>query len=82
MSVEPDARHYSASIMKLPILIAVHRLVERGALDLARPTRVHDEFASQLPGHTWAIDRRRTPTRPRGRRWAPTCPWADWWSGW
>jgi beta-lactamase class A len=56
VSVEPDARHYSASIMKLPILIAVHRLVERGALDLARPARVHDDFASQLPGHTFTMD--------------------------
>ena len=34
VSVEPDARHYSASIMKLPILIAAHRLVEAGRLDL------------------------------------------------
>jgi len=56
VSIEPDARHYSASIMKLPILIAVHRLAERGDLDLGRPVRVHDEFASQLPGHTFTMD--------------------------
>jgi beta-lactamase class A len=56
VSVEPDARHYSASIMKLPILIAVHRLVERGGLDLDRPVRVHDEFASQSPGQRFTMD--------------------------
>jgi beta-lactamase class A len=56
VAVEPDATHYSASIMKLPILVAAHRLVERGALDLARPVPVHDEFASQHPGHRFRMD--------------------------
>src|SRR3954454_4988857 len=57
VSVEPDARHYSASIMKLPILVAAHRLVERGTLDLARKVRVRDEFDSRSPGHRFTMDR-------------------------
>jgi beta-lactamase class A len=56
VSVDPDARHYSASIMKLPILVAAHRLVERGILDLAREVTVHQDFASQLPGHRFSLD--------------------------
>jgi len=56
VSVEPDARHYSASIMKLPILIAAHRLVEAGRLDLDRPVAVHNEFESQKPGHRFSLD--------------------------
>jgi beta-lactamase class A len=56
VSVDPDARHYSASIMKLPILIAAFRLAERGRLDLERHVRVHDEFDSQVPGQTFAMD--------------------------
>jgi beta-lactamase class A len=57
VSVEPDARHYSASIMKLPILVAARRLAERGLLDLDRPVRVHDDFESRNPGHRFAMDR-------------------------
>jgi beta-lactamase class A len=57
VSVDPDARHYSASVMKLPILIAAHRLAERGDLDLDRPVRVHDEFESRSAGHRFTMDR-------------------------
>jgi beta-lactamase class A len=56
VSVEPEAQHYSASIMKLPILVAAHRLAERGALDLTRPVLVHDDFASRNPGHRFVMD--------------------------
>ncbi|HEY3531147.1 MAG TPA: serine hydrolase [Nocardioides sp.] len=56
VSVEPDARHYSASIMKLPILVAAYRLVERGRLDLDRPVVVHNDFASQSAGHRFSLD--------------------------
>jgi beta-lactamase class A len=56
VSVEPGARHYSASVMKLPILVAAHRLAERGRLDLDRPVRVHDEFDSQVPGQRFRMD--------------------------
>ena len=33
--MEPDAQHRSASTMKLPILVAAHRLAERGELTLS-----------------------------------------------
>ncbi len=56
VSVEPDAQHYSASVMKLPILVAAHRLAERGLLDLRRPVLVHDDFASRNPGHQFVMD--------------------------
>ena len=56
VSVAPLARHYSASIMKLPVLVAAHRLVERGLLDLGRPVTVHSDFASQVPGHRFSLD--------------------------
>lgn len=56
VSVEPDARHYSASIMKLPILIAAHRLVERRRCDLDRLVRVRNDFDSQKPGHRFSLD--------------------------
>ena len=54
--VDPATRHYSASIMKLPVLVAAHRLVERGLLDLGRRVRVHEDFASQVPGRRFSLD--------------------------
>jgi beta-lactamase class A len=56
VSVDPDARHYSASVMKLPILVAAHRLAERGLLDLDRRVRVHDDFDSQVRGQRFSMD--------------------------
>jgi beta-lactamase class A len=56
VSVDQDSRHYSASIMKLPILVAAHRLAERGVLDLDRPVRVHDDFESRNPGRRFTMD--------------------------
>jgi beta-lactamase class A len=56
VSVEPFAQHYSASIMKLPILVAAHRRAERGTLDLSRRVAVHDDFASRKPGHRFVMD--------------------------
>lgn len=54
-SIAPDAQHYSASTMKLPILVAAHRLVERGALALDLPVDVHDTFDSDVPGVRFAV---------------------------
>jgi beta-lactamase class A len=42
--------------MKLPVLVAAHRLVERGRLDLARAVTVHEDFASQVPGQLFSLD--------------------------
>jgi beta-lactamase class A len=56
VSVDPHTRHYSASIMKLPILVAAHRLAERGALDLGLRVPVHNDFASRDPGQRFRLD--------------------------
>ena len=53
---DPDARHYAASTMKLPVLVAGLRRAERGELDLDRPVAVRNEFDSQAPGHRFAMD--------------------------
>ncbi len=58
VAVEPDAQHYSASTMKLPILVAAHRRAERGELDLDRPVTVHDDVASVVPGVRFRVDER------------------------
>jgi beta-lactamase class A len=55
-AIEPDTQHYAASTMKLPVLIAAHRLAERGSLDLHRPVRVHDDFDSVAPGRRFTMD--------------------------
>jgi beta-lactamase class A len=44
----PDAPHYAASTMKLPLMVAAYRLHERGELDLDRPVPVHNRFASAM----------------------------------
>src|SRR5215471_19357337 len=56
VSLDPDSQHYSASIMKLPVLIAAHRLAETGRLDLDAPVRVHDDFDSRNPGRRYTMD--------------------------
>jgi beta-lactamase class A len=45
-----DERHYAASIMKVPLLVALHRAHESGRLDLDAPVPVINRFASALPG--------------------------------
>jgi beta-lactamase class A len=56
VSIEPDHRHYSASIMKLPILVAAHRRAERGEVDLDRMVPVHDDLDSVVPGVRFRVD--------------------------
>jgi beta-lactamase class A len=46
----PDARHYAASMVKLAILVAAYRAVDRGELDLAAGIPVRNRFASALAG--------------------------------
>ena len=53
---DPDVPHYAASTMKLPLLVAAHRLHERGALDLDRPVLVHNRFASAADGSPFSLD--------------------------
>ncbi|HET7326067.1 MAG TPA: serine hydrolase [Nocardioidaceae bacterium] len=51
-----DQAHYAASTMKLPVLVAAHRLAEAGRLDLDAPVTVHNEFASALDGSPYSVD--------------------------
>jgi beta-lactamase class A len=55
-SIDPDAQHYAASTMKLPVLVAAQRLAERGELDLDREVLVHDDFDSLVPGRRFTMD--------------------------
>jgi beta-lactamase class A len=55
-AIEPDAQHYAASTMKLPVLVAAQRLAERGELDPDRTVLVHDDFDSLVPGRRFTMD--------------------------
>lgn len=45
-----DARHYAASMMKVPVLAAMYRLADAGALDLDEPIAVVNDFGSAHGG--------------------------------
>ncbi len=47
---EAGAVHQAASMMKVPVMAAVHRSVDAGTLDLDTPIEVRNEFVSALPG--------------------------------
>jgi beta-lactamase class A len=53
---EADAVHYAASTMKLPLVVAAHRLHGRGALDLDAEVPVHNSFASAADGSPFSLD--------------------------
>ncbi|MBO0811062.1 MAG: serine hydrolase [Microlunatus sp.] len=53
---EPVAHHYSASTMKLPLVLAGYRLRDRGGLDLDSTVTVHNSFTSRT-GAPFSIDR-------------------------
>lgn len=53
----PDAVHYAASTMKLPLLVAAYRLAEAGLLDLDRQVAVRNRFASAADGTPYSLDR-------------------------
>jgi beta-lactamase class A len=55
-AIDPDAQHYAASTMKLPVLVAAHRMAERGELDLERTVVVHDDFDSLVAGERFTMD--------------------------
>ena len=56
LSREADEPHYAASTMKLPLLVAAHRLHERGDLDLDHEVPVHNRFASASDGSPFSLD--------------------------
>lgn len=51
-----DLAHYAASTMKLPLLVAAHRLHASGDLDLDRQVVVHNRFASAADGSPYSLD--------------------------
>ena len=55
-ALEPNAQHYSASTMKLPLVLAAYRLRDRGRLDLDSTVNVHNSFTSRT-GEPYRIDR-------------------------
>jgi beta-lactamase class A len=52
---EQNERHYAASTMKLPLLVAAYRLEERGEVDLDDEVDVHNEFASTADGSPYSL---------------------------
>ncbi len=52
-----DEQHYAASTMKLALVIAGFRRAEAGEVDLDAPVGVHDDFASQVGGGRFLMDR-------------------------
>lgn len=53
---DPDAQHYAASTMKLPLAIAAYRRAERGELDLDVSLPVHNAFTSAAGGSVFGLD--------------------------
>ena len=54
---EQHRRHYAASTMKLPLLVAAYRCHERGEIDLDAEVEVHAEFGSVLDGSPFELAR-------------------------
>ncbi len=52
----PDARHYAASTMKLPLLVAAYRRHERSEVDLDQAVSVRNRFASAFDGSPFSLD--------------------------
>ena len=55
LSRDAEAQHYAASTMKLPLLVAAHRLHERAGLDLDAAVAVHNRFASAADGSAYSL---------------------------
>ncbi len=56
LSRDADAVHYAASTMKVPLVVAAHRLHARGVLDLDEEVPVHNTFASAADGSPFSLD--------------------------
>lgn len=56
LAVRADEPSYAASLMKLPVLIAVARALAASALSLAEELPVHEGFASAVPGRAFTMD--------------------------
>jgi beta-lactamase class A len=55
-SADEQARHYAASTMKLPLLVAAYRRHERGEIDLDASVQVHNDFRSVADGSPFSLD--------------------------
>jgi beta-lactamase class A len=53
---QPDEVFYAASTMKVAVLIAVFREVDRGAIRLDRPVRIANTFSSAIGGSAFSLD--------------------------
>lgn len=53
---DPDAQHYAASTMKLPLAVAAYRRAERGELDLDASVPVHNAFPSAAGASAFGLD--------------------------
>ncbi len=53
---DPEATHYAASTMKLPLLVAAYRRAETGEIDLDQAVEVHNRFASAADGTPYSLD--------------------------
>lgn len=53
---EPDAVHYAASTMKVPLVVAGYRRHDRGEVDLDAEVTVHNRFASAADGSPYSLD--------------------------
>jgi beta-lactamase class A len=49
--LDADDRTHAASLMKVPVMMTVFHLVERGELDLDRPVPVKNTFASLVQNY-------------------------------
>jgi len=57
VSYDDDRTHYAASTMKIALVLAAYRRADAGRLDLDRPVRVHDDFASATGRGRFTMDR-------------------------
>lgn len=55
---DPDAQHYAASTIKLPLVVAAYREADQDAVDLSAPLMVHNSFHSAADGSAYSIDDR------------------------
>ena len=53
--LRPDAEFHAASMMKVPVMVRLHRMSETGQLDLDAPIPVRNEFTSILDGSTYLL---------------------------
>jgi len=56
--LHPDSTFHAASMMKVPVMVRLHRMAEAGQLDLDSPVPLRNEFVSIFDGSPYSL----TPT--------------------